>query len=65
MQIFLLCDNKGFLPPKKLTEPQMVREEKEGKTWHHLEPWYRFVDPFEHLKGYAIMDHMRATPAEG
>ena len=25
------------------------------------EPWYKFVDPFVVLKGYKIMDYMRAT----
>jgi hypothetical protein len=54
--LYLIKDNKDFLPPKKLTEPQMVREEKDGKTWHRLEPWYRFVNPYEHLAGYKIMD---------
>ncbi|MCK4799331.1 MAG: hypothetical protein KAT05_18305, partial [Spirochaetes bacterium] len=58
--LFLIKDNKDTLPPKKLTESQMVKEVKEdGKEWFHLEPWYRFVDPFEHLKGYKIMDYMR------
>lgn len=62
--VFLIKDNKDFLPPKKLTDPQMVAEEKDGKTWHRMEPWYRFVNPFEHLKGYKIMDHLRFVEAE-
>ena len=57
--IFLVKDNKGFLPPKELTKPQMVSEERDGKKWHHLEPWYRFGDPHEHLKDYRIMKHLR------
>lgn len=57
--IFLIKDNKGFLPPKKLTKPETVAEEKEDGTWHHLEPWYRFVNPYEHLKGYKIMDYLQ------
>ena len=64
VQIFLLCDNTDFLPPKKLTESHTVKETKDGKDWYHLEPWYRFVDPWEHLKGYKIMDHMKATEPE-
>jgi hypothetical protein len=63
-QIFLLCDNKDFLPPKKLTESHMVKETKDGQDWFHSEPWHRFVDPFEHLKGYKIMEHMRIVPPE-
>ena len=58
--LFLIKDNKDTLPPKKLTESQMVKEVKEdGKEWFHSEPWYGFVEPFEHLKGYKIMDYMR------
>ena len=59
VQIFLIKDNKHFLPPKKLTDLQTVSEVRDGKTWHRCEPWYHFVNPFEHLKGYAIMDYMK------
>jgi hypothetical protein len=60
--LFLIKDNIDTLPPKKLTEPQMVKEVKEdGREWYHLEPWYMFVDPFEALKGYKIMNYMRAV----
>lgn len=60
-RIFLIKDNKGFLPPKDLVESKMVKETREGKDWFHSEPWYKFVDPFEHLKDYEIMDYMRET----
>lgn len=63
-QIFLLYDNRGFLPPKRLTKSEMVREEKDGQTWLRSEPWYKFVEPYEHLKGYRIMEYMRAVPAK-
>jgi len=61
VQVFLIKDNKDFLPPKKLVKSQMVKETKDGHDWYHSEPWYRFFDPFEHLKGYKIMDHMKRT----
>jgi len=64
VELFLLKDNKGFLPPKKLLKSHSVSEVKDGKTWTHMEPWYRFVDPFKHLAGYKIMDYMRLVPAE-
>ena len=64
VQLFLIKDNKDFLPPKKMTESHLVREEKDGQTWHRSEPWYRFVDPHEHLKGYRIMDYLRVVEAE-
>ncbi len=63
-ELFLLEDNKDFLPPKKLTESQIVSEIKDEKDWYHSEEWYKFVDPFKHLKGYRIMEHMRVIPPE-
>jgi len=62
--IFLVKDNKDFLPPKKLTESHMVAVEKEDGIWHHSEPWYRFVNPYEHLKGYKIMDYLQFVEKE-
>lgn len=59
--LFLIKDNVDTLPPKKLTESQLVKETKEGKDWYHSEPWYRFVDPVETLKGYKIMDHLKVV----
>jgi len=59
VQLFLIKDNKDFLPPKKLVEDQMVKEARDGEDWYHTEPWYRFGDPYEHLKGYKIMDYLR------
>lgn len=62
--IILEKDNKELLPPKKMTESQVYPFEKDGKTWHRVEPWYRFVDPFEHLKGYKIMDYLKFVEKE-
>lgn len=63
--IFLIKDNKDFLPPKKMTESHSVAFEKDGSTWHRFEPWYRFVeDPFEYLKDYKIMEHLQFVPKE-
>lgn len=63
-ELFLIEDNKDFLPPKKMVKSQSISEVKDGKTWHRSEEWYKFVDPFKHLKGYKIMDHMRVVPPE-
>lgn len=60
-QIFLIKDNEDTLPPKKLTESHTVKETKDGKDWYCIHPWYRFIDPYEHLKGYKIMDHLKVT----
>lgn len=60
--LFLIKDNKGFLPPKKLVKGHMVREVKEdGTEWHSMHPWYHFVDPKEHLKDYKIINHVKIT----
>lgn len=58
-KVFLMKDNKGFLPPKKLVDSRLVKETKDGQDWYRSEPWYRFVDPFEYLKDYKIMEYMQ------
>lgn len=64
VELFLIEDNKDFLPPKELTKARGVTEVKDGKTWHSTAEWYKFVDPVEHLKGYKIMNHLRVVPPE-
>lgn len=64
VQIFLIKDNADTLPPKKLTKSQLVKVTKDGKDWYHSEPWYKFVEPMEALKGYKIMDFLRVTIAD-
>lgn len=63
-ELFLIEDNKDFLPPKDMVKSQWIKNKIDGKEYQHPEPWYKFVDPFEHLKGYKIMDHMRLVPPE-
>lgn len=60
-QLFLIKDNKDFLPPKNLVKSQSVKETIDGKDWIRIEPWYRFVDPCEHLKGYKIINYLNFT----
>ncbi len=58
-------DNKNFLPPKNLLKSHSVNERKEGgKVWTHMEPWYRFVDPYKYLKKCRIMNYLRVVPPE-
>lgn len=64
IQLFLIKDNKGFLPPKKLVESRLVKEVRDGQDWYHSEPWYKFGDPYKHLKGYKIMDYLRLIHKE-
>ncbi|MDP3244389.1 MAG: hypothetical protein Q8M83_01880 [bacterium] len=63
-EFFLLEDNKELLPPKKLVESRSVKTRKNGEDWFTTEKWYRFVDPYEHLKGYKILDHLKFTVEE-
>ena len=64
IQLFLLKDNRDFLPPKKMVESRSVKETRDGKDWYTTRPWYHFVDPFKYLKDYKIMEHMRLIPPE-
>ncbi len=45
--------------PKKLVESRGVIKEIDGEEWFGTEPWYKFVDPYEHLKDYKIMDYIK------
>ncbi len=62
--LFLIKDNKNTLPPKKLVKSELVKEVIDGKEWYHSEPWYKFVGPHEHLKGYKIMKYIKVMHGE-
>ncbi|MGC4231484.1 MAG: hypothetical protein QM594_00600 [Niabella sp.] len=66
LQLFLLSDNKGFLPPpKKLRVGGPVKETTpDGREEYVFYPWYYFVDPKEHLKKYGISHYFRIVPLE-
>jgi hypothetical protein len=61
LQLFLLKDNKGFLPPpKKLGTGGWVKKiTPHGGEEYAFYPWYYFVDPIEHLKEYGIVQYLR------
>jgi hypothetical protein len=61
LQVFIIEDNKDILPPKELTKTHLIKEEKEGKVWFRSEPWYRFIDPYKHLKDYKIINYLEFT----
>lgn len=56
LQLFLIKDNKEILPPKKLVKGHLIKEIIGEKEWYTSKPWYKFVDPYEHLRGYKIID---------
>ena len=59
LQLFLLKDNKHLLPPKKLVGSRPIKEVIDGKEWYSTAPWYCFLDPYKHLKGYKIVDYLQ------
>ncbi len=59
--IFMIKDNKDTLPPKHLTESEHVSYKGEEKGRIHIEPWYRFVDPYKHLEVYKIMNYLNVV----
>ena len=58
LQLFLLKDNKSLLPPKKLVGSHTIKEVIDGKEWYSTAPWFCFLDPYKHLKGYKIVDYL-------
>jgi hypothetical protein len=57
--LFLIEDNKDALPPKELVKDYSIHERtSDGGVRVHIEPWYRHVDPYIHLKGYKIMEQL-------
>jgi len=63
-ELFLIEDNKDFLPPKELIKSHAVTEIRDRKKWYTTAKWYQCCDPHKHLKGYKIMDHLRVIPPE-
>lgn len=67
-KVFLMRDNKGFLPPKEMLHiGGMEKEVIDGKEWMVSHPWYHYVDPFVYLKKYRIMQYLqpKAAPVSG
>jgi len=64
-RVFLIRENSPMLPPKELLQSHTVKEIIDGKEWYCSRPWYQFVDPYEHLKGYKILEYLKFVPVEG
>lgn len=63
-QLFLIKDNKDFLPPKELVKSHSVHEVKDSKDCYTSHPWYHFKGAEVSLKGYKIMDYIRIVKEE-
>jgi hypothetical protein len=64
LQVFLIAENNKMLPPKELLKGGTVKEVVNGREEYVFAPWYWFVDPKEHLKGYGIGECLRVVPME-
>jgi hypothetical protein len=64
LQVFLIEENSKMLPPKELLKGGTVEEVVNGREEYVFGPWYWFVDPKEHLKGYGIGECLRVVPME-
>jgi len=63
--LFLIEENKDFLPPKKMVENYSHTEGTgDGTFTVHIEPWYKHNDPHVHLKGYGILEHIEFIEGE-
>lgn len=57
--LFLLADNKGVLPSKKLLKGTSTRD-SENPNYIISVHWYEYQDPKEVLADYLILEHMNA-----
>ncbi len=65
VRLYLVEDNKDFLPPKYMVKSDIVNIKEGDRTYSSLEPWYNFVDPYKHLKGYGIMEYVMVSEKDG
>lgn len=63
-EVYLIKDNKDFLPPKKLLESKRGKTIEDGKEVVRHHPWYCFGDPMEIIKDYKIVNYLRVVPPE-
>lgn len=59
--LFLLKDNKGFLPPKYLLKSRIVKIMHKGEEYFTHEEWYEFCDEklAQKLANYRIVQHLK------
>lgn len=57
--LFLLQDNKGVLPSKKLLKGSTARVSEDSDRYTNVD-WYEWQDPKEVLVNYSILEHLTA-----
>ncbi len=63
-EVFIIEDNKDFLPPKNLVESKWGNVKNGDKVESRHVPWYQLSDPKEQLKGYKILDYLKIVNLE-
>ncbi len=65
-QLFLMRDNKGVLPPKKMLQSRIVDVERNGEQYQTQEYWYESVDVAlaRKLMNYKIIEILLVSLAE-
>nr|WP_068890378.1 hypothetical protein [Pedobacter panaciterrae] len=64
-RLFLMSDNKGFLPPlKMLEEGKYEVSEIEGRKFTEYVYWYQQKDPLAYLKKYGIVKYLEIAEPE-
>lgn len=63
LQLFLMKDNKGMLPPKKLLKSRTVHTVENDKHYLRLEMWYEFLDEklAKQLRKYPILQYLETS----
>jgi hypothetical protein len=66
LELFLLKDNKGVLPPKKLLPTKLVKVMRDGEEWFTRVEWYELIDDKEvkKLQKYKISEILKETLAK-
>jgi hypothetical protein len=58
LQVFLLSEHKGFLPPKALLQPRLISVRSGEQVSWSLQPWYVATDPRLTLVGFRIKRYL-------
>ena len=63
LQLFLIKDNRNFLPPKSLLRLRRVKVMKDGQEYYTSEHWYEFIDEklAKELSKYKIVECFKET----
>jgi len=64
VNLFLIADNKEFLPPKKLVEGKKGSTVIDGQRYNTWTPWYALKNPLARLKKYKISEYLVITQTE-